>query len=247
MKTHRSQCWSIGIHWVAWIKNNRYHSTTEFTPYQLQYGVIARNKLLNLPLDPHLLCALETETQLMKHHKFDVSDSESEDEEDLARPRLIVSPDGTNYEDGLIHLKTVLLDNNPDSFAVRRRKELVEGGVKRNVLQSALLVEVEEGTSDDDPEFQTSAEIDTALLEGPMGDMSLDAPCGGYPTWDDPAESEVNDDFYRTQYEDGILDDPIAKGVLIPETLLPQDASVEDSDAENNVSNFNIINIIKFY
>ena len=135
MKTHQSKCWSIGIHWVAWTKNNRYHHTTMYTPYQLQYGQMARNKMLNLPLDPHLLSSLETETELLKHHKFEVS--ESEGEEDNSDEDNLIGDDNAADEEGVV-LTKILLDVHPNSFTQRRRKALVEDGVTLNVLQSRV-------------------------------------------------------------------------------------------------------------
>ena len=215
MKTHNSVAWSIGIHWVAWIKNNRYHSTTDFTPYQLQYGVISRNKLLNLPLDPHLLSSLQTETELMKHHKFDVSDSESEDEDVQANP--IVSPDSESSQYGLVSFRTVLIDNNPLSFAMRRRSDLIKEGVTRNVLQSALQVEVEEENADI---TDSTPWVETAFID---------------PDYT-AASEEGYDEEPCTYLDDFPIDDHIGKGVLIPETALSQDVTEDIDEAEYNDS-----------
>jgi hypothetical protein len=109
-----------------------------YTPYQLQFGRIARNKLLNLPLDPHLLSSLETETQLLKHHKFDVSDSETEEkgedtlaDEDQEGEEVYWRP----------VLTKVLLDNHPNSFTRKRRTALEENGITENVLQLRVILD----------------------------------------------------------------------------------------------------------
>jgi hypothetical protein len=176
---------------------------------------MSRNKLLNLPLDPHLLSSLQTETELMKHHKFDVSDSESEDED--VQANRVVSPETDSPHDGLVCLRTVLLDNNPLSFAVRRRNELVKEGVTRNVLQSALLVE---GDEEDTDGTNTTSTVVTAFLDP---DYMV-------------ASEEVYDEEPCTYLDDFPIDDHIDKGVLIPENALSQDVTEDIDEAEYNDS-----------
>jgi len=64
MKEYNSKKWSLGCHFVASEKNNRFHEGVKNTPYVLMYGQRMRVGLSSLNLSPELLSKLETEDQL---------------------------------------------------------------------------------------------------------------------------------------------------------------------------------------
>jgi hypothetical protein len=65
MMTHNSKQWSVGIHAVAFQKNNRWHRTIKTTPYNVVYGQNPRADLTSLPVPFETLRNLNTEAELM--------------------------------------------------------------------------------------------------------------------------------------------------------------------------------------
>ena len=94
MKNANSKHWAIGIHEVCNAKNRRWHKSVKAKPYDLLYGQVNRTILQNLPLDPELLNALSTESQLANligchdyagvESEDDFDETESEESEDLS-------------------------------------------------------------------------------------------------------------------------------------------------------------------
>jgi hypothetical protein len=64
MTDHMSKRWSVGIHFMAHQKNNRYHAGIKNIPYVLRYGQACRVRLSHMNLPDSLLQKLETEEDL---------------------------------------------------------------------------------------------------------------------------------------------------------------------------------------
>jgi hypothetical protein len=64
MSDHKTKRWSVGIHFVAHKKNNRYYDGIKNIPYVLRYGQACRVGLSCMNLPENLLQKLETEEDL---------------------------------------------------------------------------------------------------------------------------------------------------------------------------------------
>ena len=65
MKENKSKHWAIGCKIVQWRYNTQEHETIKDTPYHLAFGQHPRVGISNLPIAPHILKNLSTESQLI--------------------------------------------------------------------------------------------------------------------------------------------------------------------------------------
>ncbi len=77
---------------------------------------------------------METELQLWKAHNFDVGDDEEEADEPVTLADTSQEDIMEDVDESLI-FKTVILDTDPNSFSVKRRRELdVAGDIDHRLL-----------------------------------------------------------------------------------------------------------------
>jgi hypothetical protein len=99
-------CFLIGIHAVAFQKNNRWHRTIKTTPYNLVYGQNPRADLTSLPVPFETLRNLSTEAELenlLGHQsQGDLDRADDEDTRELENlPAYDTEEDVFNEEPGL--------------------------------------------------------------------------------------------------------------------------------------------------